>query len=96
VAKVTVTNYGSVRIEAGWYCKEVEVAQGTLEDVLSSLEISGGGTLYDLLVEGNTVKPAYTLLFNGLNLQSREGLKTQVKTGDNIVAVDVFHMAAGG
>lgn len=96
MAKVKITNYGSVHIQAGWYSKELELAQGTVEDLLLSLDISGGRTLHDLLVEDGRIKAAFTLLYNGLNVQTQEGLKTRVKAGDNIVAIDVLYMAAGG
>ncbi len=69
---------------------------GTVAGVLGTLKARGGRSLLDLLAEGGRVRPTYTLLLNGINVEDAEGLETRVEDEDRIAALDVIRIAAGG
>lgn len=51
----------------GWDSKEVKLEQGrvTVEDVLRSVELEDGRTLFDLVADESGTKESYTSLLNG-------------------------------
>jgi molybdopterin converting factor small subunit len=96
VARVRLSAFGSVGQEVGWATREIEVEPGTVADVLRAIETSDGRSLLELLAEGDRVKPAYALLLNGINVEDAEGLSTKVREQDQIAALDVIRISAGG
>lgn len=97
--KVTVIAYGSVSKEADWgHSKEVNFEQEkiTVEDVLKSVTLKDGRLLFDLIGDENGIKDSYTVMLNGLILQSSKDLKKEVKDKDIVTALDFFRFLIGG
>lgn len=67
-----------------------------MEELLSSVPTPDGRTLLDLLVEGDQVKPGYTVLWNGRRLGTVREMQTEVRGEETLVAIDIVRAMAGG
>lgn len=96
--KVNISTYGSVNKEVGWHFKEVTIEQAkmTVENVLKSMELGDGRTLFDLVGEEGKIKSSYIILLNGRPLWDSEGLKIEITSGDLVTAMDVIEVMGGG
>ena len=96
MAAVRITALGGVRRCLGWSVRNWEFAGGSVEKLLCSVPTSEGGTLFDLLVEGDQVKPGYTVLWNGRRLGTVLEMQTEVKGEETLVAIDIVLAMTGG
>ncbi|MFQ5826249.1 MAG: hypothetical protein ACE5IA_02725 [Dehalococcoidia bacterium] len=96
MARVRISAFGSVGREVGWASREIEVEPGTVADALRAIETGDGRSLLELLAEGDRVRPTYTLLLNGINVEDAEGLSTKIRDQDQIAALNVIRISAGG
>lgn len=90
--KVTVAALLSVRRILGWSQKEIIFSGGALEDLLKQIEAPGGSNLYKMLIQGDgTPNPKYRFALNQ-QIVDKTVLKTQIKEGDRLVAMDALHI----
>lgn len=83
----------SVREKTGWRIKEVDCDATTLSDLLKLVETHDGGTLYDLLVEGDRMNPGYMAFLNGKRIFD---LQKRLEDGDQVAAMEFVRAVVGG
>ena len=98
MVKVIISTYGSVNKEAGWDCKEIKLEQArvTVGDVLRSAELGGGRTLFDLVGHESGIKDGYTILLNERPLWNSDDLGIEIKSEDQVAALDILYPIDGG
>jgi len=90
--KVTVAALLSVRRILGWSQKEIIFSGGTLEDLLKQVEAPGGSNLYTLLIQADGTPDAKYHFALNQQIVDKEALKTKIKEGDRLVALDALHI----
>ena len=98
IVKASINTYGSVNKEAGWNRKEVTLRQtrASVEDVLRSAELGDGRPLFDLVADASGLKKNYTIVLNGRPLWNHEDLGVEIKSGDQVAALDILYPIGGG
>ena len=98
MARVSMVALGTVRDGLGWdaSAREVEVAGGTVKDVLLSVPLEEEGTLYDFLTEDGEIRVEYMIRLNGGCIRRKAGLDTPFAEGDTLLVMDIVRFIAGG
>jgi MoaD family protein len=92
---VTVKVFASLRERLGW--REKSAVDPSFERIVDVLKKMPGqdGTLYETLMDADTgdLSDRYSIMLNGRNSKSLEGLESQVSEGDRIL---IFPPVGGG
>lgn len=90
--KVTVATLLGMRRLLGWSQKELDFSGGTVGDLLSAIEVPQGGTVKNLLLNGDgTFNSRYRFALNQQIIDSVT-MNTEVKEGDRLVLMDALHV----
>jgi sulfur carrier protein ThiS len=90
---VTVKAMSELSRILGWSEKEVKFEGVTLEELLRSLMILNGQSLYSFLVKNGKPKAGYVISINGKIVNS---LETPLNYGDRIVTMEIVRLFHGG
>ncbi|PCN50902.1 cyclic pyranopterin monophosphate synthase MoaC [Candidatus Geothermarchaeota archaeon ex4572_27] len=82
---IEVRLFGALRGRVGKAVVYVNASETTLGELLRMVAVAGGGTLYDLVVEGGSIKRGVRVLVNGVDASRLGGLSAAVKSGDKIL-----------
>lgn len=94
--EITIKALGPTRDELGFRQKTVSVDGDMIADVLQSVDLENGMSLYERYVdEDGNFTDNFALLANGRGINCSE-LDTTVETGDEIVTVTVLRPISGG
>ena len=98
MVKVIIKTYGSANKAAGWNSQEVKLEKEkvTLADVLRRAKLADGGSLFDLIADGNVLKDSYGIFLSGRFLSHPVDLTMGVKDGDYLAILDYPFMLGGG
>ncbi|MDA8186554.1 MAG: MoaD/ThiS family protein [Dehalococcoidales bacterium] len=93
MSKVVVTALSSVREKTGWSFRELDCQGATVADLLRLVPTKDGGTLFDLLIDGDQMQRGYVVFVNGQRVEAPDKL---LQEGDKVVAMEVLRIVAGG
>lgn len=84
--KVTVTGFGTLRqfIPSKNAIIEIEDS-ATVRSLIEKLKDCFGNSFYDYIIEDNELTPSIVALLNGLSINMKKGLNTELKDGDRLV-----------
>ena len=96
--KVKLNTYGKLSKFLGWETKEIEIQTlgATVADVLKTINLETGGTVYDLIIGERGVKDDYTILLDGMPLWDDLVLKRKIKDQTTITTMDILQPVGGG
>jgi len=93
--EVRIAALGAVRKLLGFSQREVVFEGETVADLLRSLQTQEGGNLYNNLVCEGHLRGDYSIVVDGLSLQSDQ-LEMHLKGGEQIVTLAILRHLAGG
>lgn len=88
--KIKIKLFANIREFTG--TKELEVDSGTVSDVLKKLDEKFPG-FEKMIFDGEKIKPYVNVFLNGKNVLDLDGLKTELRTNDEIA---IFPPVSGG
>lgn len=90
--KVSIAALLGARRLLGWSQRELIFSGGSVEELLSAIEVPGGGSLRDVLVQKDgTPNPKYRFALSQ-QIIDKEALTMQVKEGDRLVIMDALYI----
>ncbi len=98
MVKVNINTFGGVGKEVGWSSKELKLEQAkvTVDDVLRSVKLGDGGSLFDMVANGGGTKDGYTILVNGHSLWTPKDLQMELTDKDLVTVMDILYPIGGG
>jgi len=84
--KVTVTGFGTLRQYIPSKNTIIEIEESaTVGSLIEKLKDCWGNSFYDYIIKENGLTPYIVALLNGLSIDMKEGLNTELKDGDRLV-----------
>lgn len=84
--KVTVTGFGMLRQYMPSKNAIIEIEDSaTVRSLIEKLRDSWGNSFYDYIIKENKLTPSIVVLLNGLSINIKEGLNTELRDGDRLV-----------
>jgi sulfur carrier protein ThiS len=96
--RVKINTYGTIHQVAGWGTKEVEFEKTklTIKDILNSIVLADGSTIFNLIADKNGIKKEYIILLNGIPLWESKGLEKEISDNVDITTMDILYPVGGG
>ncbi len=91
--KVKVEFFADLREKVGSPVMELEIAGGTLLDLIEEIDALTGGAFMKNVLEGGKLKDLVKVLVNGRDIRGLRGLETGLDDGN---VVSFFPPVAGG
>jgi molybdopterin synthase sulfur carrier subunit len=89
--KVKVRTFGRLTAGLGNETVIELTKEATIGDLLSMLKEKTEAVQKEALTRFDRTEPELTILINGQNIQTLDGLKTSLKDGDLILLLPAFH-----
>lgn len=90
-----ISALGATRKMLGFSRRTVQFQQGTVADLLRSLDTVDGRTLYDNLVCEGKLRGDFAVVVNGLSLKSDQ-LNKPLQGGEEVVTLAILRHLHGG
>ena len=78
---------------AGWRARAVNVndkSKCDVKQVLKSVRLADGSTMYDYIIEGNSLRAEWALFVNGIGVSNSSDLKKEVMDNVQIHLMSVY------
>lgn len=89
--KITVAGIGILENFLNSTGIKIDIKEpATVESLIVILRERWGEEFYSTIASGRTLKPHVIVLLNGLSINMKQGLETELKEGDRIVFTIMF------
>ena len=96
--RVKINTYGTIHQVVGWGTKEVEFDKTklTIKDILNSIVLANGSTIFNLIADKDSIKKEYIILLNGIPLWDSKSLEKEISDNVDITTMDILYPVGGG